>query len=212
MTIFAKKDAITSDTWDSTITYTTGQYCIDDNTLWRCLIQNENTKPTEGTYWTRETIGNNLITTDGEGNRGYLKADGSFSPFSSGGGSMKLAWKSPEPWLIGTRNADNSYTSINIYYQRDYGFTIDPTKAYLVKYQVTNNLVDWIYTWFAIDRTDKLPLWSNVELPDGNKEYVMRGITSINGGYICGYNTTTLGDHTGTPYDFYLKVEVYEFE
>lgn len=84
LTIFAKKDAITSDTWDPSKTYTIGQYCIDDNTLWRCLIQNENTKPTEGTYWTRETIGNNLVTTDGEGNRGYLKADGSFSPFKSG--------------------------------------------------------------------------------------------------------------------------------
>lgn len=82
--IFAKKDATTSDAWDPDITYTTGQYCLDNNTLWRCLIQNENTKPTEGTYWTRETIGNNLVTTDGEGNRGYLKADGSFSPFSGG--------------------------------------------------------------------------------------------------------------------------------
>lgn len=81
--IFAKKDATTSDAWDPDITYTTGQYCLDNNTLWRCLIQNENTKPEEGTYWTRETIGNNLVTTDGEGNRGYLKADGSFSPFSS---------------------------------------------------------------------------------------------------------------------------------
>lgn len=86
--IFAKKDATTSDAWDPDITYTTGQYCLDNNTLWRCLIQNENTKPTEGTYWTRETIGNNLVTTDGEGNRGYLKADGSFSPFS---GSAKFS-------------------------------------------------------------------------------------------------------------------------
>lgn len=128
--IFAKKDATTSDAWDPDITYTTGQYCLDNNTLWRCLIQNENTKPEEGTYWTRETIGNNLITTDGEGNRGYLKADGSFIPFSSGSGisqfNININYPGACDFVLFTADKDmtmkinghlesRAYGSVNIY-------------------------------------------------------------------------------------------------
>lgn len=129
---------------------------------------------------------------------------------AGGGKVMKLAWKSPEPWLIGTRNADGSYVRIYVYYTRDYGFTIDPTKEYFVKYIVSNNLVDWIHTWITVVKTGGLPIWSNIKLPDGNKEYIMTGSSS--GGYISGYNYASLGDHTGTPYNLYVKVEVYEVE
>lgn len=124
---------------------------------------------------------------------------------------MKLAWESPEPWLMGTRNADNSYVRAFVYYIRDYGFIIDPTKEYLVKYTASNNLVDWIHTWITVVKKDSLPLWSTMQLPDGNKEYIMASGSS-GSGYISGYNITSLGDHTGTPYNLYLKVEVYELE
>ena len=45
-----------SDAWNSATAYTVGQYCIYNNALWKCLVANTNTVPTEGTHWTRTTI------------------------------------------------------------------------------------------------------------------------------------------------------------
>ena len=45
-----------SDAWDSATAYTVGQYCIYNNALWKCLVANTNTEPTEGTHWTQTTI------------------------------------------------------------------------------------------------------------------------------------------------------------
>lgn len=40
----------TSDYWASKTSWLSGEICIDDNTLWLCLIPNSN-KPSEGTEW-----------------------------------------------------------------------------------------------------------------------------------------------------------------
>ena len=45
-----------SDAWDSATAYTVGQYCIYNNAIWKCLVANTNTEPTEGTHWTQTTI------------------------------------------------------------------------------------------------------------------------------------------------------------
>ena len=49
-----------SDYWDSSITYTVGQYCIYDNKLWKCLIQHSGQTPSDGTYWTQTSVDNEI--------------------------------------------------------------------------------------------------------------------------------------------------------
>ena len=55
-----------SDAWNSSTNYTVGQYCIYNNILWKCLVQNIGQTPSEGTYWTKVTIGSefNLVKND----------------------------------------------------------------------------------------------------------------------------------------------------
>lgn len=45
-----------SDAWVSNKTYYVGDYCIHNNTLWRCLVQNAGVTPVEGTYWTEVSV------------------------------------------------------------------------------------------------------------------------------------------------------------
>ena len=40
-----------SDAWNASTTYAVGQYCIYNNSLWKCLVQHNGQTPTEGTYW-----------------------------------------------------------------------------------------------------------------------------------------------------------------
>ena len=55
-----------SDAWNNSTTYKVGQYCIYNNILWKCLVQNIGQTPAEGTYWTKVTIGSefNLVKND----------------------------------------------------------------------------------------------------------------------------------------------------
>lgn len=45
-----------SSAWSSTTTYTVGQYCIYNNSLWKCLVQHSGQTPQEGTYWARVSL------------------------------------------------------------------------------------------------------------------------------------------------------------
>ena len=47
-----------SDVWTSK-TYSVGDYCIYKNSMWRCLVANS-VEPSEGSNWTRVTIGSEL--------------------------------------------------------------------------------------------------------------------------------------------------------
>lgn len=47
-----------SDEWTSK-TYSVGDYCIYKNSMWRCLVANS-VAPSEGSNWTRVTIGSEL--------------------------------------------------------------------------------------------------------------------------------------------------------
>lgn len=51
---------IVSDKWNNSITYNVGEYCIYKDTLWKCLLQNKNQIPEEGTYWTKVNIGTEI--------------------------------------------------------------------------------------------------------------------------------------------------------
>jgi len=50
------------DAWNSSTTYKVGDYCIYSNALYKCKVQNSNTVPTNTTYWTRVTVGEELGT------------------------------------------------------------------------------------------------------------------------------------------------------
>ncbi len=55
-----------SDAWDSGTTYAVGDYCIYNNTLWKCLTANTATTPTEGSDWTAKTVGEELGSLNSE--------------------------------------------------------------------------------------------------------------------------------------------------
>lgn len=45
------KTGVVSNVWQSNLIYGVGSYCIYNNVLWKCLVQNTNQVPGEGTYW-----------------------------------------------------------------------------------------------------------------------------------------------------------------
>lgn len=51
-----------SDAWNSSTTYVVGQYCIYNNSLWKCLVQNKGQTPKTGTYWTKVTVANEITS------------------------------------------------------------------------------------------------------------------------------------------------------
>ena len=53
---------ILSDAWNASTTYAVGQYCIYNNSLWKCLVQHSGQTPTEGTYWTNVSVANEIIS------------------------------------------------------------------------------------------------------------------------------------------------------
>lgn len=51
-----------SDAWNASTTYAVGKYCIYNNSLWKCLVQHSGQTPTEGTYWTKVTVANEITS------------------------------------------------------------------------------------------------------------------------------------------------------
>ena len=49
-----------SDIWNASNTYLVGKYCIYNNSLWKCKVQHTNQTPTEGTYWTKVSVANEI--------------------------------------------------------------------------------------------------------------------------------------------------------
>lgn len=48
--------SMVSDEWESSSTYAVGDYCIYNNSLWKCLVQHSGQTPVEGTYWTMVSV------------------------------------------------------------------------------------------------------------------------------------------------------------
>ena len=59
--ILDEEKTIISDAWNIETTYTVGQYCIYNNTLWKCLVQHNGQVPSEGTYWTKTQIDDEML-------------------------------------------------------------------------------------------------------------------------------------------------------
>lgn len=51
-----------SNMWSSSVTYNVGDYVLYNNNIWKCLVQNSNIAPSEGTTWTRTNITNEIST------------------------------------------------------------------------------------------------------------------------------------------------------
>lgn len=51
-----------SNMWSSSVTYNVGDYVLYNNNIWKCLIQNSNIAPTEGSTWTSVKITNEIST------------------------------------------------------------------------------------------------------------------------------------------------------
>lgn len=63
------RDAICNDEWNSLTVYGVGAYVIYNNALWKCLVQNSGQTPTEGTYWSKCSVADeiNKINSDKSG-------------------------------------------------------------------------------------------------------------------------------------------------
>lgn len=59
--ILDEEKTMISDAWNSATAYTVGQYCIYNNTLWKCKVQNSGQVPSEGTYWTKTQIDDEML-------------------------------------------------------------------------------------------------------------------------------------------------------
>ena len=59
--ILDEEKTMISDAWNSATAYTVGQYCIYNNTLWKCLVQHNGQEPSEGTYWTKTQIDDEML-------------------------------------------------------------------------------------------------------------------------------------------------------
>ena len=62
-----------SNAWNSSTTYAVGQYCIYNNSLWKCLVQNIGQTPTEGTYWTKLSVANEITSVNNSLANGKVK-------------------------------------------------------------------------------------------------------------------------------------------
>lgn len=51
-----------SNMWISSATYNVGDYVLYNNNIWKCLVQNSNITPSEGTTWTRINITSEIST------------------------------------------------------------------------------------------------------------------------------------------------------
>ena len=60
--ILDEEKTIISDAWNNSTNYTVGQYCIYNNTLWKCLVQHNGQEPSEGTYWTKTQIDDEILS------------------------------------------------------------------------------------------------------------------------------------------------------
>ena len=73
-----------SSAWSSTVTYAVGQYCIYNNSLWKCLVQHSGQTPQEGTYWARvslDTLGSEINALNS--NFTWKKADNFATAFNN---------------------------------------------------------------------------------------------------------------------------------
>lgn len=59
-------DGMISDAYNANTTYVVGQYCIYNNSLWRCKTQCKGQTPAENSYWTKRNLGQEIkqINTD----------------------------------------------------------------------------------------------------------------------------------------------------
>ena len=62
-----------SDAWNASTTYAVGKYCIYNNSLWKCLIQNKGQTPKAGTYWTKVTVANEITSVNNSLANGKVK-------------------------------------------------------------------------------------------------------------------------------------------
>lgn len=49
-----------SDEWESERIYRVDEYCMSNDTLWKCKIQHNGVKPEEGVYWTKVNMASEL--------------------------------------------------------------------------------------------------------------------------------------------------------
>ena len=94
-----------SDAWKASTTYAVGQYCIYNNSLWKCLVQNKGQTPKTGTYWTKVNVANEITSVNNSlGGFSFKTTSGKKQVSTDGGntwsnfsGGAELVWTNPAP-------------------------------------------------------------------------------------------------------------------
>lgn len=73
-----------SDLWDTLTQYQPNDYCISDGFVWKCLVANIATQPTEGTYWTKVKLGKEVTQLSNDLTASNTTAGVSDTPFRFG--------------------------------------------------------------------------------------------------------------------------------
>ena len=97
---------VIGDEWVNNKSYDVGDYCIYKNKLWKCLVQNIDVAPSEGTYWHNT----NITSITKELNSSLVKVDIATGTTNSGGGfNISL---DPNYYMITNAIALNTDTNI----------------------------------------------------------------------------------------------------
>lgn len=101
-------DGMISDAYQSGKTYTVGEYCIDNNQMWKCKTQCKGQTPAENSYWTKRSIGQEIkqINTDLSDIKGWVDL-GALDP-RYGVNELDLPTSFSEIYLIVNSNLDNN--------------------------------------------------------------------------------------------------------
>lgn len=110
--------SVISDAWNASTTYAVGQYCIYNNSLWKCLVQHSGQTPTEGTYWTNVTVANEITSVNNS-----LSGIGTFELLAS-------------PTANGTVTVKNMSNYRYIYLEMDYTGTELAFDASMIPYGI----------------------------------------------------------------------------
>ena len=131
--------SVISDAWNASTTYAVGKYCIYNNLLWKCLVQHSGQTPTEGTYWTKVTVANEITSVNNSFvSNIYVGNDGKLHKVQGGADSV-LPFSSNKRYSYSWTSSNNEQKTLTLEIEPKYiAFTVGGIKSNAVLYDVEN--------------------------------------------------------------------------
>ena len=134
----ANKD-ILSDAWNASTIYAVGQYCVYNNSLWKCLVQHSGQTPSEGTYWTKVSVANEItLVNNSFVSNIYVGSDGKLHKVQGGADSV-LPFSSNKRYSYSWTSSNNEQKTLTLEIEPKYiAFTVGGNKQNATLYDVEN--------------------------------------------------------------------------